>query len=160
MEEESNGELAFLDTSLKRNDGKISALVHRKLTFTIQYLHYNSQHQTSCKETVVSFLVNRACSVISNEDDLTKALCINYFVNRKIEELQQIKTISFIKFDCSNCETVYFGESKRSLKWCSNEHKRSVRNWDCEKTETAKHCWEVDQDFRWDQKRLLIGETG
>ena len=30
--------------------------------------------------------------------------------------------------DCCNCEAVYFGESKRSLKWRSDEHKRSVRN--------------------------------
>ena len=29
MEEESNGELAFLDTLLKRNNGEISVLVYR-----------------------------------------------------------------------------------------------------------------------------------
>ena len=49
MEEESNGELAFLDTLLKRNNGKISVLVYRKPTHTDQYLHYSSHHQTSCK---------------------------------------------------------------------------------------------------------------
>ena len=31
------------------------------------------------------------------------------------------------EIDCSNCEAVYFGESKRSLKSHSDEHKRSVR---------------------------------
>ena len=31
MEEESNGELAFLDTLLKRNNGEISVLVYRTL---------------------------------------------------------------------------------------------------------------------------------
>ena len=40
MEEESNGELAFLDTLLKRNNGEISVLVYRKPTHTDQYLHY------------------------------------------------------------------------------------------------------------------------
>ena len=50
MEEESNGELAFLDTLLKRNNGEISVLVCRKLTHTDQYLHYSSHHQTSCKK--------------------------------------------------------------------------------------------------------------
>ena len=39
-EEESNGELAFLDTLLKR----ISVLVYRKPTHTDQYLHYSSHH--------------------------------------------------------------------------------------------------------------------
>ena len=36
MEEESNGELAFLDTLLKRNNGKISVLAYRKPTHTDQ----------------------------------------------------------------------------------------------------------------------------
>ena len=37
MEEESNGELAFLDTLLKRNNGEISVLVYRKPTHTDTY---------------------------------------------------------------------------------------------------------------------------
>ena len=43
--------------------------------------------------------------------------------------------------DFSNCKTVYFGESTRSLKSSSDEHKRSVRNCACEKNEVAKHSW-------------------
>ena len=54
MEEESNGELVFLDTLLKQNNGEISVLVYRKPTHTHQYLHYSSHHRTSCKESVVS----------------------------------------------------------------------------------------------------------
>ena len=34
MEEESNGQLAFLDTLLKWNNGKIAALVYRMPTHT------------------------------------------------------------------------------------------------------------------------------
>ena len=34
MEEKSNGELGFLDTLLKRNNGQISILVYRKPTHT------------------------------------------------------------------------------------------------------------------------------
>ena len=69
-EEESNGELAFLDTLLKRNNGEIFVLVYRKPTHTDQYLHYSSHHQTSCKESVVSSLFNRPYSIITNKDDL------------------------------------------------------------------------------------------
>ena len=58
MKEESNGELEFLDTLLKRNNGKISLLVYRKPTHTDQYLHGSSHHQASCKESVVSSLFN------------------------------------------------------------------------------------------------------
>ena len=48
MEEESNGQLAFLDTLLKWNNAEISVLVYRKPTHTDQYLYYSSHHQTSC----------------------------------------------------------------------------------------------------------------
>ena len=72
MKEESNGELAFLDTLLKLNNGEISLLVYRKPTHTDQYLHYSCNHQTSCKESVVYSLFNRACSFITNKDDLHK----------------------------------------------------------------------------------------
>ena len=34
MEEESNGELEFLDTLLKRNNGKMSVLVYKYNTYT------------------------------------------------------------------------------------------------------------------------------
>ena len=72
MEEGSNGELAFLDTLLKRNNGQISVLVYRKPTHTDQYLHYSSHHHTSYKESVVSSLFNRVYSIIRNKDDIHK----------------------------------------------------------------------------------------
>ena len=46
MEEESNGELAFLATLLNQNNEEIFVLVYRKPTHTDQYLQY------SCKESV------------------------------------------------------------------------------------------------------------
>ena len=46
LEEESNGQLAFLETLLKRNNEVISVLVYRKDTYTDQYLHYSSHHKT------------------------------------------------------------------------------------------------------------------
>ena len=70
--EESNGELAFLDTSLKRNNGEVSVLVYRKPTHTDQYLHCSSHHQTSCRESVVSSLFNRAYSIITIKMTYTK----------------------------------------------------------------------------------------
>ena len=72
MEEESNGELAFFDPLLKLTNADISVLVYRKPTHTGQYLHFRSHHQTSCKESVVSSLFNRAYYIITNKDDLHK----------------------------------------------------------------------------------------
>ena len=63
------------------------------------------------------------------------------------------------EIDCSNCQAVYFGESKRSLKSRSDEHKRSARNCDCDKNEIAKHCWEADHNFNWDQKKAIDREN-
>ena len=72
MEEGSKGELAFLGTLFKRNNEKISVLVYRKPTHTDHYLHYSSHNQTSCKESTISSLSNRACSIITKKYDLTK----------------------------------------------------------------------------------------
>ena len=70
-------------------------------------------------------------------------------------------TLGYIVYqiDCSNCEAVYFCEFKRSLKWCSDEHKRYVRNYDCDKNEIAKHCWEADHNFNWNQKKVIDREN-
>ena len=44
MEEESNEELKFLDTLLKRNNGEISVLEYRKFKDTDQYVYYSFHH--------------------------------------------------------------------------------------------------------------------
>ena len=72
MKDESNGEIAFIHTLLKQNNGEISVLVYRRPTHTDQYLHYRSHHQTSCKESVASSLFNIAYSIITNKDGLHK----------------------------------------------------------------------------------------
>ena len=63
------------------------------------------------------------------------------------------------QIDCSNCEAVYFNESKQSLKLCLDEHKRSVRNCDSDKNEIAKYCWEANHNFSWYQKKVIDGES-
>ena len=51
------------------------------------------------------------------------------------------------------------GESKRSLKSRSDEHKKSVRDCDCDQNEIAKHCWEADHNFNGDQKKVIDSES-
>ena len=53
----------------------------------------------------------------------------------------------FYEINSSNCNAVYFGESKWSLKSRSDENKRSVENCDWEKNVIAKHCWKADHNF-------------
>ena len=88
---------------------------------------------------------------------MRKLLCKpNYRVAKKEDKNNIVYEI-----DCSNCEAVYFNESKGSLKSCSFEHEQkiSVRNCDCDKNEIAKHCWEADHN-NWDQKKVLDRENG
>ena len=79
------------------------------------------------------------CTLRSHKDQLStlKTLCVSSFVNLKIEQTTEDKNNIVYEIDCSNCEAVYFGESERSLKLHSEEHKRSVRNCNCEKNEIA-----------------------
>ena len=63
------------------------------------------------------------------------------------------------EIDCNNCQAVYFGESKQSLKLHSGERKRSVRNCYCDKNEIAKHCREAGHNFNWDQKKVIDRES-
>ena len=51
------------------------------------------------------------------------------------------------QIDRSNCEAVYFSESKRSLKSRLDEHKGSARHCNYDKNEIAKHYWEADYNF-------------
>ena len=44
-----------------------------------------------------------------------KALSIKYFVNQKDRVALEGKNNIVYEIDCSNCESVYFGESKLSL---------------------------------------------
>ena len=69
-----------------------------------------------------------------------KWLCVNSFVNKKEGVTTEHKNNIVYEINCSNCQAVYFGESKWSLKLRSDEHERSVRICDCDKNETAKHC--------------------
>ena len=65
-------EAAFLETLLKQDNGEISVLVYKKPTHTDQYLQYSSHHQTSCMESVISSLFNRAYSITTKKMTYTK----------------------------------------------------------------------------------------
>ena len=87
-------------------------------------------------------------STFYTENTLRKLLC-----KPKDRVATEDKNNIVYQNDHSNCEAVYFGEPKRSLKSRSVEHKTSVRNCDCDKNEIAKHCWEADHNFSWDQRK-------
>ena len=61
MEQEQDGQLAFLDVNLSRNkDGTLNHRVYRKPTHTDRYLHQRSFHHPAIKTSVNRTLVRRA----------------------------------------------------------------------------------------------------
>ena len=93
-------------------------------------------------------------STFYTENTLRKLLC-----KPKDRVATEDKNKIVYEIDCSNCEAVYFDESKRSLKLRSDEHKRSVSNRNYDKNEIAKHCWEANHNFNWDQKKVIDRES-
>ena len=120
MEEESNGELAFLNTLLKRNNGEISVLVYRKPTHTDQYLHCSSHHHTSCKESVVSSLLNRAYSIITSKDDLHKKIARIKQVLKENRYQESIISKIFKRITCNH-------SFPRSLTQATDIHEEEIR---------------------------------
>ena len=89
-------------------------------------------------------------STFYTENMLCKLLC-----KPKDQVATEDKNNIVYEIDCSNCGVVYLGESKSR----SDEHKRSVRNCNCDKNEIAKHCWEADHNFNWDQEKVVDKES-
>ena len=73
MEQEKDGSLPFLDTSLTwRKDGTLNVTVFRKQTHTDRYLHFNSHHPASAKRAAIRSLFNWARNITLWKEDLRK----------------------------------------------------------------------------------------
>ena len=68
-------------------------------------------------------------------------------------------TLYKYKYDCKDCETVYFGESKRTLAERTKEHTRAVRVADTRRYETADYCWKYNHDFDRENKKIMDYEA-
>ena len=72
-EEEEDYSLAFLDVKIRHiEDDSIKLSIYRKPMHTDQYLLWSSEHPTVHKMTVVRSLMDRAHSVITDEEEIKK----------------------------------------------------------------------------------------
>ena len=80
VEPTQQGSLPFLDTLVTiEPDNTFSTTVYRKPTHTDQYLHWDSNHHITAKQSVFNTLAHRAKTVSSSQDKMDR-------------ELQHIKT--------------------------------------------------------------------
>ena len=77
LEHEHNGKVAFLDTVITRENGKLNIDVYRKPTHTDRYLDYNSHHQHKHK--------------VSTARTLIRALTLPNTEERRDDELKYVK---------------------------------------------------------------------
>ena len=63
------------------------------------------------------------------------------------------------KYDCKDCEAVYFAESKRTIAERTKEHTRAVIAADTRRYKTADHFWKYKHDFDWENKKIMDYET-
>ena len=86
-----------MDTLIKRNaDKSLSISVYRKPTHTDQYLNFQSNHQDSAKESVISSLLSRADNIVSKEEDkntekqrVISVLHANNYSEKMIQKVQR-----------------------------------------------------------------------
>ena len=75
VEPTQQGSLPFLDTLVTiQPDNTLSTSVYRKPTHTDQYLHWDSNHHITVKQSVFNTLAHRAKTVSSTQDLLDKEL--------------------------------------------------------------------------------------
>lgn len=63
MEQESEGQIAFLDVLVKGSGKLMSTSVHRKKTHTDRYLNFRSHHHPRVLSGVIKCLHNRAIKI-------------------------------------------------------------------------------------------------
>ena len=73
-ETESNGELPFLDTKVKRVIGKYATTVHHKKTFTGVYLNWTSLTSRKYKIGLIKNLTYRILRICSQPEDVKNEL--------------------------------------------------------------------------------------
>ena len=72
MKQEEDRKIPFLDTLLRREDGRLDVSVYRKPTHTDRYLRFKSHHPTNGKGGVVRCFHDTARGIISMQDKYQK----------------------------------------------------------------------------------------
>ena len=58
------------------------------------------------------------------------------------------------QLNCKDCETVYVGETKRTLNIRAEGHITVIKS-ASKRSHTAEHCWKYNHGFDWEHKKVL-----
>ena len=94
LEHEPNGKLAFLDTVIRRKNGKLNIDVYRKPTHTDKYLDCNSHHQHKHKTSTAKTSIHRALTLPSTEEGRNNEH--EYFKNALRANNYPLRTMNYI----------------------------------------------------------------
>ena len=96
IEQEKDGQLAFLDTLVSHNNGSISTTVYRKPTHTDRYLDFSSHHDEKHKISAAKTLINRSLHLPSNTsckiqelNHVCEALTLNGYPKNLVTRITQ-----------------------------------------------------------------------
>ena len=94
IKHEQNGQIAFLDTLVSRNNCSISIDVYRKPTHTNRYLDYNSHHDYKHKISTTTTLIDKSLILPTHEESkkrelnrVSDALVMNGYPQKLISSL-------------------------------------------------------------------------
>ena len=120
-------------SQIKKHQSQISKK-KSELVFTLRLKHqWKTRTYTQNSQNKIQFLHWKTLRKWKSKDQVAK----------------EDKSNKFYKIECSNCEAVHFSDFKQSFKSRSDENKRSVKNYDREKNDFDKHCWEENHNFKW-----------
>ena len=124
------GTLPFLDTLVTiQHNNTFSTSVYRKPTHMDQYLHWDSNHHITAKQSVYNTQAPSAKIVSSNQETLNKelhhikeALQACQFPNWALNQLQQ----KFLKINQSNYDTMDNNNTKQDNNNTNNTKNRNI----------------------------------
>ena len=116
FEKESNLALPFLDVLVEKSLSKFITSIYRKLTFTGQYLHWNSFSPRKLKTNLILALTHRALAICSHEklpselDKIKFILLTNGYPEHVIKSFKTMKIKQFNacpNLDPKNAPSIY-----------------------------------------------------
>ncbi|XP_057292546.1 uncharacterized protein LOC130621255 [Hydractinia symbiolongicarpus] len=161
IERENNGEIAFLDMSIKRTHGNFVSKWYTKPTNTGLTLNFHALAPKQSKRSVVSGLYRgKVSDNFKRTLNNIKAPCRIIFTLNKLKSClpslkptveKSLKSGVVYKFSCPRCSSCYVGQTSRHLICRFKEHRRNGP--------VADHWKECERELSIDDVTILCSNS-